>query len=74
VALKNLVAEHTNTAEETIEKIVAPHVRYDAAAHKIVWTLRGRWLGHHWRYCSCYCTLKRMDRVLIVDSRDRIHI
>jgi hypothetical protein len=46
VALKDLVADHTKIAEETIEKIVAPHVRYDAAAHKIVWTPQGKSLGN----------------------------
>jgi len=46
VALKDLVADHGMIAEETIEKIVAPYVRYDPAAHKIVWTPQAKSLGN----------------------------
>jgi hypothetical protein len=46
VALKDLVADHRTISEETIEKIVAPYVRYDPAAHKIVWTPQGKSLGN----------------------------
>jgi hypothetical protein len=46
VALKDLVADHRKIREETIEKIVAPFVRYDPAAHKIVWTPKGGSLGN----------------------------
>jgi hypothetical protein len=45
VALKDLIADHRQIAEETIEKIVAPHVRYDPAARKIAWTSQGKSLG-----------------------------
>lgn len=46
MALSDLVADHRKIAEETIEKIVVPYVRYDAAAHKIVWTPQGKSLGN----------------------------
>ena len=42
MALKDLVADHRKINEETIEKVVAPFVRYDPAAHKIIWTPEGR--------------------------------
>ena len=46
MALKDLVADHRMIAEETIETIVAPYVRYDPAAHKIVWTPQAKALGN----------------------------
>lgn len=46
MALKDLVADHRMIAEETIEKIVARYVRYDPAAHKIVWTPKAESLGN----------------------------
>ncbi len=46
MALKDLVADHRMLAEETVEKIVAPYVRYDPAAHKIVWTPQAKSLGN----------------------------
>lgn len=46
MALKDLVADHRVVAEETIEKIVASYVRFDVAAHKIVWTPQGKSLGN----------------------------
>lgn len=45
MALKDLIADHRQIAEETIEKIVAPYVRYDPAARKIAWTSQGKSLG-----------------------------
>jgi hypothetical protein len=46
VALKDLVADRRKIAEETIEKIVAPYVRYDPGAQEIVWTPQGGSLGN----------------------------
>lgn len=46
MALRDLVADHRKIAEETIENMVAPYVRYDPAAYKIVWTPQGRSLGN----------------------------
>jgi hypothetical protein len=42
VALKDLIADQTKVTEETIEKIISPYVRFDAASRRIVWIPRGR--------------------------------
>ena len=49
MALKDLVADKSMVAEEIVEKIVAPYVRYDTGAHKIVWTPRARALSNDTR-------------------------
>jgi hypothetical protein len=46
VALKDLIVDHKRIAEEMVEKIVAPYVRYDAEAHKIVLTPRAKSLSN----------------------------
>jgi hypothetical protein len=46
VALRDLVADHRKLAEEKIEEIVSPYIRYDPAAHRIVATPIGRALGN----------------------------
>lgn len=46
MALKDLVADHKKVAEETIEKIIGPYVRYDPAAQKIVWTAQSKSLSN----------------------------
>jgi hypothetical protein len=37
MALKDLIADQGKIAEETIEKIVGPYVRFDIGAKKVVW-------------------------------------
>lgn len=46
MALKDLVADHRKLAEEKIEEIVSPYIRYDPPARKIVATPLGRALGN----------------------------
>ena len=46
MALKDLVTDHKMIREETVEKIVAPYVRYDPAARRIIWTPRANSLGN----------------------------
>ena len=46
MALKDLVVDHKKITEEIVEKIVAPYVRYDAGAHKIVLTPRAKSLSN----------------------------
>lgn len=49
MALKDLVADHREIAEETIEKIVAAYVRFDPTAGKIIWTPQGNTLSNEAR-------------------------
>jgi hypothetical protein len=46
VALKDLIADDTKITEEMIEKIVVPYIRYNSAAHKIVWRPAGESLAN----------------------------
>jgi hypothetical protein len=46
VALKDLVVDHRKIGEETVEKIVAPYIRYDPRAGKITWTPQAKALGN----------------------------
>jgi hypothetical protein len=49
VALKDLVIDYRQVAEETIEKIVSPYIHYDAGARKIVLTPQSKSLGNEAR-------------------------
>lgn len=46
MALKDLVTDYRQVAEETIEKIVSAYVRYDAGTRRIVLTPQSRQLGN----------------------------
>lgn len=45
MALKDLVVNHGKIAEEMVEKIITPYVRYDPAAYKIILTPRAKSLA-----------------------------